>query len=129
MKPNELGELLRQLRGKRSLRDVAKETGLSHSYIRDMEVGIRQTTGSPLKPSPEALKKLSNAFHYPYDVLLKMAGYLPDEFDSERIEEKLSRDPDLRVIFRAVENLTESDKEFLLNILKRTFPGAIPDDK
>lgn len=73
---SELGALLRGLRGKRSLRDVAEATGLSHSYISDVEKGYRRGTKTPLNPSPDTLKKLSDAYDYPYEDLLEKAGYI-----------------------------------------------------
>lgn len=127
MQPNVLGELLIKLRGKKSLRDVANETGLSHSYIRDIEKGYRRASDTPIKPSPDALKKLSKAYHYPYDELMKKAGYIPEDFDHESLEQKISRDPELRVIFRAIENLSESDKIFLRDLIERVFPNAFKE--
>lgn len=74
MKP--LGELLRELRGKRSLREIAKETELSHTYISDLEKGFRRDTKAPINPSPETLKRLAEAYNFSYEELLKVAGYL-----------------------------------------------------
>jgi transcriptional regulator with XRE-family HTH domain len=79
---NELGILLRELRGKKSLRAVADETGLSHSYISDIEKGFRRGTKTPINPSADTLKRLANAYEYPYEKLLKAAGYLSDDVDA-----------------------------------------------
>jgi HTH-type transcriptional regulator, competence development regulator len=76
---NTLGTLLRELRGKKSLRTVAEQTGLSHSYIADIENGFRRGSKTPLNPTPETLKRLSAAYNYPYEKLLEKAGYLSDE--------------------------------------------------
>ncbi|MNW46574.1 Helix-turn-helix domain protein [compost metagenome] len=81
---NELGEFLKQLRGKRSLRDIADLTKLSHTYIADIEKGFRRGTKTPLKPSPETLRKLANALDAPYKELMIMAGYWnKDDADTE----------------------------------------------
>lgn len=80
---NDLGNLLRKLRGKRALRDVAEATGLSHSYIADVEHGFRRGTKQPINPSPETLKRLSDAYNFPYEELMRVAGYLEDEIDSK----------------------------------------------
>jgi transcriptional regulator with XRE-family HTH domain len=73
---SEIGELLRKLRGKESLRDVAERAGISHAYLSLIEKGIDPRTKSPLMPSPETLKGLSRAFNYPFEELMKAAGYL-----------------------------------------------------
>jgi HTH-type transcriptional regulator, competence development regulator len=74
---NKLGELLQELRQKekKALRDVAEETGLSHTYIRDLELGIRRATGKPIKPSAHVLRKLAEAYNYSFTELMKIAGY------------------------------------------------------
>ncbi|RVT67689.1 helix-turn-helix domain-containing protein [Niallia taxi] len=75
---SELGELLRELRGKRSLREIAKITEISHTYISDLEKGFRRDTKAPINPSPDTLKRLANAYDFSYEELMKSAGYLPD---------------------------------------------------
>jgi HTH-type transcriptional regulator, competence development regulator len=72
---SELGILLKKLRGKRTLRDVSEKTGLSHTYIRDLELGIRRATGKPIKPSARVLKKLADAYQYPFEDLMRAGGY------------------------------------------------------
>lgn len=85
---NELGDFLRQLRGKRSLRDIADLTGLSHTYIADIENGYRRGTNKPLKVSPEILKKLSKALNTSYAELMVLAGYWDkDDQENERLSE------------------------------------------
>ncbi|MFD1423398.1 helix-turn-helix domain-containing protein [Laceyella tengchongensis] len=121
---NELGELLKELRGKQSLRDIAEKTGLSHTYIRDVENGVRRASNTPIKPSPTALKKFSQVYDYPYEELMKKAGYLEEDFDTETLEERMVRDPKLRMIFRAAETLTEKEKDLLRNLMEQVFPDA-----
>ncbi|MFD0697933.1 helix-turn-helix domain-containing protein [Paenibacillus sp. GCM10027628] len=76
---NSFGKFLEELRGKMSLRKAAIKSGLSHAYIRDLELGRNRTTNDMIKPSPDTLKKLSQAYHYPYTDLLTKAGYLEEE--------------------------------------------------
>lgn len=73
---NQLGTLLRELRGKRSLREIAEITELSHTYIADIEKGYRRGTKKPIHPSPETLKRLADAYDYPYPRLMQVAGYI-----------------------------------------------------
>lgn len=126
---NELGKLLEELRGKRSLREVAKATGLSHTYIRDIEIGIRRGSKTPITPSPEALKKLSHVYQYPYGELLKKAGYLPEDFDNDRLEDSIRTDLKLRKIFRAAEELTDEQKDKLYELMEMVFPDVFKNNK
>lgn len=78
-----LPEVLRKLRGTRSLRDVSKRAGISHNYLRNLEMGIDPRTKAPIHPSPDTLRKLAVAYDYPYEELLKLAGYLDNGSDNE----------------------------------------------
>lgn len=88
---SELGELLRKLRGKMSLREASKKTGISHNYLSIIERGVDPRSGAPVNPTPETLNKLSEAYNYPYTKLMSVAGYLDEnsveneEFDEEFI--------------------------------------------
>jgi transcriptional regulator with XRE-family HTH domain len=86
----EIGELLKKIRGRDSLREASEKTGLSHSYISLIEKGVDPRTKSPLKPSPETLKAYSDGYGYPYDELMKAAGYLQTE-DEPKNETELDR--------------------------------------
>lgn len=83
---NEINDFLRSLRGKMSLREASQKSGLSHSYIAALEQNKRPGSNSPINPSPDSLKRLSEAYNYPYEELMKMAGYLSD--DNKENEEK-----------------------------------------
>ncbi|GAX88770.1 LexA family protein [Effusibacillus lacus] len=85
---NELGNLLRKLRGQRSLREMAELAEVSHTYYADLEKGIRRGTGEPIKPSPETLKRISKATGHPYEDLMRAAGYLPTGYESHVTENK-----------------------------------------
>lgn len=73
---SELGKFLRELRGKESLRSASRRSGVSHNYLRIVELGVDPRTGAPVNPSPETLKKLSDAYKHPYKDLMEKAGYL-----------------------------------------------------
>lgn len=105
---NELGKLLRHLRGKESLRDVADRAGISHSYLSHLEKGKDPRTGKPIYPSPDTLKALSKAYDYPYEKLLATADYLPEA------EENVINPSDLKGLLRlrfAKSNLPANIKE------------------
>ncbi|MEW9698442.1 helix-turn-helix domain-containing protein [Paenibacillus sp. SI8] len=73
------GKFLESLRGKMSLREAAHKSGLSHAYIRDLELERNRSTNEKIKPSPVTLKKLSDAYNYSYTELMEKAGYLEKE--------------------------------------------------
>lgn len=66
----EFGRFLEAIRGTMSLRDAAEKSDLSHTYIRNLELGKSK------KPSPETLSKLAKAYDYPYHKLMFKAGIL-----------------------------------------------------
>jgi transcriptional regulator with XRE-family HTH domain len=70
------GKFLESLRGRMSLREAAQKSGLSHAYIRDLELEKNRSTNDKIKPSPDTLKKLSEAYNYSYTELMRKAGYL-----------------------------------------------------
>lgn len=74
----QLGPYLKELRDAKgwSLREAAKRTGLSHSYIDDLERGVSRATGKPTSPTVEALKALANGYGIPVMQLLMIAAGL-----------------------------------------------------
>lgn len=71
-----IGEYLRMVRGKMSLREAATKSGLSHSFIHNLERGTHPINGRRLKPRPESLQKLAQAYNHPYNDLMQKAGFL-----------------------------------------------------
>lgn len=59
-----------------SLREAARKSGLSHAYIRDLELERNRSTNDKITPSPDTLQKLSVAYGYPYTELMVKAGHL-----------------------------------------------------
>lgn len=79
----EIYELLKSIRGKDSLREASKKTGLSHAYISMLEKGVDPRSNMPLKPTPETLKAYSQGYHYPYEELMKKAGYMDEQSEDD----------------------------------------------
>jgi transcriptional regulator with XRE-family HTH domain len=79
---NNLGELFRQIRLEKnwSIREAAKKMGISYSYLSILEKGIDPRTGKDSNPKPDTLRIISKAYEYPYEELMKAAGYLNDSF-------------------------------------------------
>lgn len=115
----ELGELLKNLRGRLSLREASKLTGLSYSYISSLEKGEHPRTKAPIKASPESLRSLAKAYKYSYEELMKVAGYLPD-MDSLMNE--------VREGEGIKEQTAARDYPHFLKVIKHHYPDVDLDD-
>ena len=73
---NTFGKYLRGLRADKSLREMERLTGLSHTYLKNLEQGFDVRSGKEIKPTPDVLKKLSSTLDVPYLQLMCMVGYL-----------------------------------------------------
>lgn len=71
-----IGRILKELRGKRSLREIERESGVSHTYLSSLEKGRDPRTGKERKPTPDTLKKLAHVYSVPYEWLMSAAGYM-----------------------------------------------------
>jgi transcriptional regulator with XRE-family HTH domain len=78
-----IGDFLRKLRGKRSLRDIQEVSGVSYTYLRSIEKGVDPRSGNEISPTPDTLRKLAKAYNYPYLELAEMAGII-EEGDKKR---------------------------------------------
>jgi transcriptional regulator with XRE-family HTH domain len=124
----ELGNLLRKLRDHESLRDVSSRSGISHTYLGIIEKGIDQRSGNPVKPTPETLKTLAKAYNYPYEELMRKAGYLLESNEMYLADIKLERMPvelenillNQRITYRG-KALNEAERKKILDMLKLLF--------
>ncbi|MBP1963534.1 helix-turn-helix domain-containing protein [Paenibacillus aceris] len=87
------GKFLESLRGKMSLREAANKSGLSHAYIRDLELERNRSTNEKINPSPVTLKKLSDAYNIPYTDLMEKAGYLENENEQTNNSQAAMEEP------------------------------------
>ena len=62
-----IGQLLRTLRGTRTLRQVEADTGITNAYLSNLESGLK-------KPGIRTLTKLSRYYSVPIDHLIHVAG-------------------------------------------------------
>lgn len=111
---NEFGDFLRKLRGKMTFREASERSGISHAYIRYLEIGKRPGTNTPIHPSPEMLRGLAKAYNYSYKELMKKAGY---DYEEETNEEM------------SKESITESDSTYLLKKLIEKYNIDVNDEK
>lgn len=70
---------------KLSFRDAADLIGISHSYLHNLEKGIDPRTKVPIKPGPETLRLISEAYKIDFNHLMKIEGYLPEEKKSDSL--------------------------------------------
>lgn len=115
MERSELGLYLEKLRGKMSLREAAKRSGLSHTYIRDLEMGINRGTKTAIKPSTESLKTLADTYNKPLEIILEKAGYI-EEVD-------MTIPNELKTIIERFNKLEEDDRDFLLSKINKILTG------
>lgn len=116
-----LGELLRELRGKESLRSVAKRAGVSHNYLSIVEKGVDPRTGAPVKPSPDTLRSLSRAYNYPYKDLMLVAGY--SEIDDQDEQEIESVTKSINALSDLKELIMRYDDEQIIDMYHHTSQG------
>ena len=62
-----IGELLKELRGTRTLRQVEADTGITNAYLSNLELGLK-------RPGLKTLAKLGTYYQVPLDHLLHVAG-------------------------------------------------------
>lgn len=69
---NELGEFLKEIRAEKNLtlRDLANLTGLSHSYLHNLETGLDPRTGRPVSPTVASLEKLAAGLGIPVEKII-----------------------------------------------------------
>ena len=132
---NDFGEYLRKLREAQrwSLRQVAAKTGVSVSYITQIENGKRNA------PGPEILKKLAPVYQVSVRELLKAAGYMEDvqevravlseEEEVERAFDFVLGDPRYQFGTRVTGPITIDVKRFVVEMYekatgKKLLPGA-----
>lgn len=132
----DFGEYLKNLRdqSKLSLRDVAAKTGMSYSYLTQIEHGRRKA------PGPELLKKLAPVYGVSVRDLLKAAGYLDDielaakpalsdEEEVNRAFEFVMSDPRYESGTRVTGPITTDVKRFIVEMYekatgKKLLPGG-----
>lgn len=131
MKKVEIGAYLRRVRKAKgfTLREAAKRSGVSHPYLSQLENGKND------KPSPEILRKLSSTLDVSYLELMTKAGYndyegysLIEAFGGVARSTPQNKTFDIHAILNMNADvyfqdklLNKDDKEFLVNLLERTF--------
>ena len=117
----DIGTLLKRLRGETSLRAVQRLVGISNSYLSQIEKGVRH-------PGPKLLRRLAALYGVGVHDLLRKAGYLeaageepePDEAtEVERAYRYVLSDPVFRVGARPRGPLSMESKRFIVELYER----------
>ncbi len=118
----EIGPLLRRLRGETGLREVGRRTGISNSYLSQIERGDR-------RPGPSVLKRLAALYGVDVQDLLKRAGFLdePEGIETrddepeevERAYQYVLADPKFRVGTRPSRPLSLEAKRFIVQMYEQ----------
>ena len=102
-----IGELLRNLRGDRTLREVEQGAGIPNTYLSNVESGGK-------RPGLKTLSKLADYYGVPLDELLQVAG-LPQPRSAESFDFLMS-DPSLRKYERPSDRLSTDTQRFIVQI-------------
>jgi transcriptional regulator with XRE-family HTH domain len=135
----EFGQFLKELRGKRSLREIERLSGVSHVQLSNLEKGVDPRTGKKSEPSIETLTKLAKTYDIPLDDMISKAyiktiytGYMTPEIE-EMIEEqnKLNEKKEKDIMFQLKNNeniyyngqiLSPEDRKRVLTVLQNLLP-------
>ncbi len=98
-----LGTYLIQLRSEKgySQRDFAEKCGVSAAEISRIESGKR------LKPSPTLLKAMAQALGVEYSDLMKLAGYIEEKHEEDKIFELVFKDDETGEVVDVVRGVKE----------------------
>ena len=117
----DIGQMLKRLRGETSLRAVQRLTGISNSYLSQIEKGIRH-------PGPKLLRRLAALYGVGVHGLLRKAGYLEKEGEEPEVDETTEverayqyvlSDPVFRVGARPRGPLSIESKRFIVELYER----------
>ena len=115
----DIGALLKRLRGRVSLREVTRRTGVSTSYLSQIERGVSQ-------PGASLLRKLAELYRVDPDQLIRRAGHGPqpdpygdEAMDVERAYRFVLDDPAFRVGTRPDGPMTINAKRFIVEMYEK----------
>ena len=115
----DIGALLKRLRGRVSLREVNRRTGVSISYLSQIERGEKQ-------PGANVVRKLADLYRVDPQQLLKRAGHGPqpdpygdEAMDVERAYQFVLSDPAFRVGTRPDGPMTINAKRFIVEMYEK----------
>ncbi|KKI91366.1 hypothetical protein WQ54_15190 [Bacillus sp. SA1-12] len=79
--------------------------GISHTYLDTIEKGFDKRSGKQVKPTPETLELISNAYKYPYEDLMVIAGYIKQIQKPKSNNQNFFSEKDERDIAKKLESI------------------------
>ena len=113
-----IGQLLKTLRGTKTLRQVEADTGITNAYLSNLESGLK-------KPGIRTLTKLSRYYSVPIDHLIHVAGLEGDVpqpagedsvMDIQRAFEFVVTDPNVAHFHQPADTLPLDMQKFVVQI-------------
>lgn len=86
--------------------EVDKGGTVSKGYLSNLEAE------KYIHPSPLKLRALAHIYNIPYELLLKKAGYW------DKSTEKLNKDGSFTLMFKEVQDMTDSEKRSVMNYIE-----------
>ncbi|MED0677590.1 helix-turn-helix transcriptional regulator [Aneurinibacillus thermoaerophilus] len=113
-----LNRVINKLMEKESLRESAEKIGVSYGWLRNLKKGYdHRPPHNPIKPRPQILEKIAEAYNYPLQELLELAGYM--ESKNETIETRY------KIFEQRVNDLLEKNNMTLEQLASKS---EIPSD-
>ena len=119
-----LGEIIKKYREENDMsqREFAKISGLSNSYISQLEMNVNSKNGQPIKPQLETIKAVADAMHITVDELFSQMDDIMIDI-SKKTATGESNDLDARIMV-LVRQLPDHLKESFLDILQVSVDGV-----
>lgn len=119
-----LGEIIKKYRdeNKLSQREFAKMTGLSNSYISQLEMNINSKNGQPIKPQLETIKAVADGMHTTVDVIFSQMDDITIDI-SKKLTAGEGSELDQKIM-NLVYQLPDDLKESVYDILQVAVRGA-----
>lgn len=119
-----LGDIIKKYReeNKLSQREFARMTGLSNSYISQLEMNTNSKNGLPIKPQLETIKAVADAMHTTVDVIFSQMDDITIDISKKPTA---NEDSELdQKIMNLVYQLPDDLKESVYDILQVVVLGA-----
>lgn len=138
---NSLGNRIRELRGKMSLRDFADVMDISHTYLNNLEKGLDPRTQKPVNVTVDVLIRIATKLNIDPHYLLDLAitdnvltdeeqpesiygnhkdnlAYFADKPELLEIYREIYESESLQLLFDSAKDLTPEALETVLQVIK-----------
>lgn len=118
---NKLGDYLKSKRLEKnlSLRDFAKEIGISHTYLSKLESGVDPRSGKPISPTLDTILQISKTLNVTVEQLLAISGYVGDEeYLYVDLLIDVATNPEKVLLLKKSESLNNNEIEKVLSFIE-----------